>query len=118
AFLLRTLLPDRGLVMLDNFLRDLLHDRELFLRTCNANRQQPPHATLFPYTTLFRSPGPRSRATPARVTCTGSPVRCRSTPGRARDRKSTRLKSSHLVSSYAVFCLKKKDRRCAVCDKH
>src|SRR2546426_3338246 len=85
--------------------------------------RRPPRSTLFPYTTLFRSrtvhrflcrppsevPNLRSRRTTvhqrrltlARLVCL--------------DRKSTRLNSSHLVISYAVFCLKKKiaaHRRC------
>src|ERR1022692_4597930 len=67
--------------------------------------RRPPRSTLFPYTTLFRSilyadvdgePGPRLRRL-----------------GQSRqhpDRKSTRLNSSHLVISYAVVCLKKKNR--------
>src|SRR2546426_10284673 len=78
--------------------------------------RRPPRSTLFPYTTLFRSrpdavaqdlhgdrqrrPDPRRRAQ-------------RHPQGRARrqDRKSTRLNSSHLVISYAVFCLKKKKKK-------
>src|SRR5438045_5249104 len=60
----------------------------------------PPTSTLFPYTTLFRSPPPRRRCRPRRG-------RGRA-PADARDRKSTRLNSSHLGISYAVFCLKKK----------
>src|SRR5216684_6892714 len=61
--------------------------------------RRPPRSTLFPYTTLFRSrPRPRLRSGPA--TC--RPWRSR------RDRKSTRLNSSHGYISYAVFCLKKK----------
>src|SRR5256885_7763769 len=65
--------------------------------------RRPPRSTLFPYTTLFRSlPGP-GRA-PARL-----PDRRAGGLG-AGDRKSTRLNSSHLVISYAVFCLKKKKR--------
>src|SRR5258705_3273666 len=64
--------------------------------------RRPPRSTLFPYTTLFRS---RSRCGPAaRDPATGTCPRGR--PGR--DRKSTRLNSSHLGISYAVFCLKKK----------
>src|SRR5256885_8372491 len=75
--------------------------------------RRPPRSTLFPYTTLFRSPhGWRARASlrrPAglRKFPTGFPPHVR--PGHARDRKSTRLNSSHLVISYAVFCLKKKN---------
>src|SRR5258708_24159126 len=65
--------------------------------------RRPPRSTLFPYTTLFRSPLAENRR-----------------PGNARhfpvvgfqrldqDRKSTRLNSSHQIISYAVFCLKKK----------
>src|SRR6266478_9108065 len=63
--------------------------------------RRPPRSTLFPYTTLFRSPsgrgGARDRATPYRL-CP------------KRDRKSTRLNSSHSQISYAVFCLKKKKK--------
>src|SRR6266496_2914175 len=62
--------------------------------------RRPPRSTLFPYTTLFRS---RARGTG----CQGGPAD-RRRPGRARDRKSTRLNSSHVEISYAVFCLKKK----------
>src|SRR5258705_8499697 len=75
--------------------------------------RRPPRSTLFPYTTLFRSPAPRTTraAQPLSIrgdlagippnTVTGSAVQ-------QRDRKSTRLNSSHLGTSYAVFCLKKK----------
>src|SRR5207244_11215721 len=67
---------------------------------------RPPRSTLFPYTTLFRSPC-GGRATGPLVR--GSRCRARSTiaPG---DRKSTRLNSSHQIISYAVFCLKKKKK--------
>src|SRR5688500_19852762 len=63
---------------------------------------RPPSSTLFPYTTLFRSqvPARRRRDPPSH--------RAARPFGRRRDRKSTRLNSSHLVISYAVFCLKKK----------
>src|SRR5205807_6297750 len=65
--------------------------------------RRPPRSTLFPYTTLFRS---RQRRR------SGAGVHERPGPGRrvqlGTDRKSTRLNSSHLVISYAVFCLKKK----------
>src|SRR5215212_11744276 len=61
--------------------------------------RRPPRSTLFPYTTLFRS-----RAAPCPGRAPGpAPGRCR-----RGDRKSTRLNSSHLGISYAVFCLKKK----------
>src|SRR5439155_18723324 len=63
--------------------------------------RRPPRSTLFPYTTLFRSHRvPRL--------CGRHPVQLRALPGPARDRKSTRLNSSHVAISYAVFCLKKK----------
>src|SRR5215204_2063460 len=66
--------------------------------------RRPPRSTLFPYTTLFRSR--RSRSGRAR------PRRCGCVPGcSGRDRKSTRLNSSHTVISYAVFCLKKKNQQ-------
>src|SRR5258705_9857481 len=73
--------------------------------------RRPPRSTLFPYTTLFRSGDVikflrvRNFAC-AHVTCDGEGVMT----GRPslRDRKSTRLNSSHLGISYAVFCLKKK----------
>src|SRR6266496_1386570 len=61
--------------------------------------RRPPRSTLFPYTTLFR---PRGR----RYGRGGLPS-CRRAP-LALDRKSTRLNSSHVEISYAVFCLKKK----------
>src|SRR2546429_6736305 len=85
--------------------------------------RRPPRSTLFPYTTLFRSPRrvglgleltgdfachrappAQGRAAVYRVRCAASPRRFRS----SRDRKSTRLNSSHGYISYAVFCLKKK----------
>src|SRR5256885_1331907 len=92
--------------------------------------RRPPRSTLFPYTTLFRS-GPPVR------TCDRDDVHCHlhrfaaaanrfpsptgmkrkslepdlpGTESGSRDRKSTRLNSSHLVISYAVFCLKKKTK--------
>src|SRR5438128_7656405 len=63
--------------------------------------RRPPRSTLFPYTTLFRSPD-RARGRPGR--------RLPPPPAwnRSGDRKSTRLNSSHGSISYAVFCLKKK----------
>src|SRR5688572_32008123 len=65
--------------------------------------RRPPRSTLFPYTTLFRSPRARARARRPRRERTAPRAR----PSR-RDRKSTRLNSSHSQISYAVFCLKKK----------
>src|SRR5579864_8899654 len=66
--------------------------------------RRPPRSTLFPYTTLFRSGRPCGRPFPRRGI---SPSRC-SPPS---DRKSTRLNSSHMSISYAVFCLKKKKNK-------
>src|SRR2546430_12023436 len=90
--------------------------------------RRPPRSTLFPYTTLFRStrggasvrPGvelrgdaargvayePSARRAPATHPCRAAPRGRGAAP--ARDRKSTRLNSSHSQISYAVFCLKKK----------
>src|SRR5438552_14329665 len=81
---------------------------------------RPPRSTLFPYTTLFRSPGPQRappRVRPARRTTAAVKSKRRPiTPKRASrrsygDRKSTRLNSSHQIISYAVFCLKKKKKQ-------
>src|SRR2546421_8108382 len=95
--------------------------------------RRPPRSTLFPYTTLFRSTATSKNpiiissqlCSPKRTSAPGSgfrglfaelskyPIHCKrvpagSTRGSARDRKSTRLNSSHDQISYAVFCLKKK----------
>src|SRR2546426_1899345 len=93
--------------------------------------RRPPRSTLFPYTTLFRSvlpelrqlveeqhatvreahfPGPRERAAADQPR-----IRDRVVRG---DRKSTRLNSSHLVISYAVFCLKKKKKKLRIVSRH
>src|SRR2546430_11561430 len=71
--------------------------------------RRPPRSTLFPYTTLFRS-----RRHPSRHEAGEHPaLRARRGKGRRlwRDRKSTRLNSSHSQISYAVFCLKKKNTK-------
>src|SRR3712207_7323367 len=88
--------------------------------------RRPPRSTLFPYTTLFRS----NYRTPAEVMAEAEPViravlpdanvptsiRSTSVPvvhgstSELQDRKSTRLNSSHANISYAVFCLKKKNK--------
>src|SRR2546426_5974829 len=77
--------------------------------------RRPPRSTLFPYTTLFRSHIELRTALAPNVGAV------QADPGQLEqvivnlaeltDRKSTRLNSSHLVISYAVFCLKKKKRR-------
>src|SRR5262245_64275882 len=92
--------------------------------------RRPPRSTLFPYTTLFRS-GVRREAVPRAAGggqagesrgVLGEPRGLHSGPGPtmetaqterpgAQDRKSTRLNSSHLGISYAVFCLKKKTNK-------
>src|SRR5262245_62632992 len=70
--------------------------------------RRPPRSTLFPYTTLFRS----RRATSGRPAGNGQASRGqRAGVPQATDRKSTRLNSSHLGISYAVFCLKKKKKK-------
>src|SRR5687768_18129183 len=69
----------------------------------------PPRSTLFPYTTLFRSPCRRRKDAPPPSDQARSPASgCASSPATS-DRKSTRLNSSHGYISYAVFCLKKKN---------
>src|SRR3712207_7470541 len=88
--------------------------------------RRPPRSTLFPYTTLFRSPAraiaqhPRKSADGAAQQPHDGSFGARDEPfhGRARpaqprpaDRKSTRLNSSHANISYAVFCLKKKKKK-------
>src|SRR5256885_12549211 len=97
--------------------------------------RRPPRSTLFPYTTLFRSQHPStasSTASPQKVLDPDHPFHAgwESHRGRVRlrgfvdarwvridadsvDRKSTRLNSSHLVISYAVFCLKKTKATCS-----
>src|SRR5256885_10839525 len=92
--------------------------------------RRPPRSTLFPYTTLFRSRSAARRRRRASATTGRAPP---SAPGSTgcglmsslgslsrggegqhapqQDRKSTRLNSSHLVISYAVFCLKKKNKK-------
>src|SRR5207244_8457926 len=80
----------------------------------------PPPSTLFPYTTLFRSPSASHQGRPSAApqgrppgsvgvssSRSSSPRHARAT----RDRKSTRLNSSHQIISYAVFCLKKKKQK-------
>src|SRR5688572_32999042 len=67
--------------------------------------RRPPRSTLFPYTTLFRSMLEAFYAGQPAGTPLDQPVRM----GLIKDRKSTRLNSSHSQISYAVFCLKKKN---------
>src|SRR5690348_18506966 len=71
--------------------------------------RQPPRSTLFPYTTLFRSPSKESHRHAGESGHPGasSVIVQHIGPG---DRKSTRLNSSHPSISYAVFCLKKKKK--------
>src|SRR5256885_3617558 len=81
--------------------------------------RRPPRSTLFPYTTLFRSAywnpntaiGPDSECygTISAVGTAANAIRFLARIA-GQDRKSTRLNSSHLVISYAVFCLKKKNK--------
>src|SRR5437773_8989462 len=73
--------------------------------------RRPPRSTLFPYTTLFRSlrAGQTARAD-AETQLDAVLHRDRAAQERV-DRKSTRLNSSHITISYAVFCLKKKKNK-------
>src|SRR5437763_9638710 len=85
--------------------------------------RHPPRSTLFPYTTLFRSPSAAARVPSLTLSGDSSgsfPVFSYSSVSRrvatllastSGDRKSTRLNSSHRCISYAVFCLKKKKRK-------
>src|SRR2546430_12834654 len=77
--------------------------------------RRPPRSTLFPYTTLFRSivgPGLERQAAAREPLAQPSQLRRGQPLVRSpRDRKSTRLNSSHSQISYAVFCLKKKKKK-------
>src|SRR2546429_1772591 len=72
--------------------------------------RRPPRSTLFPYTTLFRSLGGQQPVADGEADPGGEHAQHgdRDDRGEVRDRKSTRLNSSHGYISYAVFCLKKK----------
>src|SRR2546430_12642603 len=76
--------------------------------------RRPPRSTLFPYTTLFRSlTDERGGGLPQCCLIELAPERpFVRAPERMGDRKSTRLNSSHSQISYAVFCLKKKKKKC------
>src|SRR5205814_2660516 len=83
-----------------------------------SRTRRPPRSTLFPYTTLFRSLMATAGAEPAGTVVVGDTevdfefgraAGCRVVLLPGGDRKSTRLNSSHLGISYAVFCLKKKN---------
>src|SRR5438270_6124558 len=76
--------------------------------------RRPPRSTLFPYTTLFRSHSTFARNSGRALSRRTSTGLC----APARDRKSTRLNSSHSQISYAVFCLKKKKKQITKRDKH
>src|SRR5947209_13327532 len=80
----------------------------------------PPRSTLFPYTTLFRSLHYIAYYGQRTAFVIGGPknhwVPCFFGPPMTKDRKSTRLNSSHANISYAVFCLKKKKQKPKVCD--
>src|SRR2546422_6702850 len=76
--------------------------------------RRPPRSTLFPYTTLFRSPATGHESAIGALLQAGANVlrvnASHGTPETRADRKSTRLNSSHGYISYAVFCLKKKKK--------
>src|SRR3989442_4801076 len=73
--------------------------------------RRPPRSTLFPYTTLFRSGQRRVRRCAAAARTVDRSGGVSACGRRCPDRKSTRLNSSHVRISYAVFCLKKKKAR-------
>src|SRR5207249_9356693 len=73
--------------------------------------QRPPRSTLFPYTTLFRS---QADIGAVLGKSTRDVTADESGGASDEDRKSTRLNSSHVSISYAVFCLKKKRKECSV----
>src|SRR5256885_5957163 len=89
--------------------------------------RRPPRSTLFPYTTLFRSAEVSSEIMRLGAVVVSEPVAGGDRDGPvvigeravepAADRKSTRLNSSHLVISYAVFCLKKKNSQQTLCNR-
>src|SRR5438270_3242047 len=72
--------------------------------------RRPPRSTLFPYTTLFRSPGRGRLPVPLRPQERHDHLGRVDVDAAREDRKSTRLNSSHSQISYAVFCLKKKKK--------
>src|SRR5256885_7270238 len=78
--------------------------------------RRPPRSTLFPYTTLFRSVV--KDLIKAYYDKKNKKTQGQYTTENKRDRKSTRLNSSHLVISYAVFCLKKKKKKKPTYAKH
>src|SRR5437773_8971324 len=79
----------------------------------------PPISTLFPYTTLFRSRrSPLSPTRPGASETAGPTGSSRDDIEDRADRKSTRLNSSHITISYAVFCLKKKKKNTTTTNKN
>src|SRR5207249_10475784 len=101
--------PSRCLVTLAVAASPAAPRRLFFLRI-----RPPPRSTLFPYTTLFRSEhlepgnGQCPRQPHVKLARASARTRADDRAARRRDRKSTRLNSSHVSISYAVFCLKKK----------
>src|SRR5574340_1292122 len=100
--------------MLSSFNFFLVAENFLFFFFFFLMIRRPPRSTLFPYTTLFRSlAAPTSTISGVVRDPTGAVV-----PGASVDRKSTRLNSSHKKISYAVFCLKKKNKATAAGPSH
>src|SRR5437660_5410469 len=73
--------------------------------------RRPPRSTLFPYTTLFRSTSSGFWQAASSVAAYGTLESALPQGVSSEDRKSTRLNSSHVAISYAVFCLKKKKKQ-------
>src|SRR5690348_18222808 len=80
--------------------------------------RRPPRSTLFPYTTLFRSPDDVVILPAFGVSLGDLAALERQGCTLVEDRKSTRLNSSHPSISYAVFCLKKKKKKTRTTNKH
>src|SRR5437773_12563750 len=93
------------------FTDTILSIKYLFLFFFFLMIRRPPRSTLFPYTTLFRSRRERHRGPGGRRLAPRRSHRADQLRGLCRDRKSTRLNSSHITISYAVFCLKKKKKK-------
>src|SRR5438034_9520077 len=89
----------------------IVHDAGSSCSVLLLMTRRPPTSTLFPYTTLFRSPSLLALVAGDGAAVAHAMEAALRTAGVEGDRKSTRLNSSHTVISYAVFCLKKKKKK-------